>query len=813
MADNVEVKLGADVAPATTAFESASSKISAALRNVGSSLGLMKAQATETASGVGTATTSIAGHFGTMQTAIESRVASTSAALEAFKGVAIGLGAALAGGLLWSKAVSEMLHFEDEVLRLENVMGMASDQATNMAIALKLAGSNSETYTGIALKLGRQLKGGGEEMERLGVATKDAAGNLLPMQQIMENAFNTMQQYKAGTDQAEFALSVFGRSVSEVYNLMARLPAAQARAVELQKELNIEMGPEHQKEIEKYRLEMNTFHVILGSIAERIGAAVLPGLEDLAGFFNDVGPAVARFVVDAVKVLITAFTELVAIVKVVGVYAVAMFDDIMANAKAAGAVLSAVFRGDWGAIPGIVKAANDKITEINRKAAADVLDIWTKTGDKIGKLWGGHAAGADVGAGPLKSGSRVFTPKPTSAGEDKSRLGQWDAELKAQRDAFEQMKLDQGSFERWSEDQTAAYWANIRATNTLNTKETAEVNSKFYDAQRQIRTNDFNALVASLEREKQAMGVNYQERIRIAEREAEIIAQAYGRQSKEAEAAYQKVGEEQKKLAAQTERLADVEAKLNEARGNHGVAMEKLALDQKAALRQISVQQQLAGERDFENELYQIKLTGIRAQLAAEAGGTNDPVKIAALNAQIESLEMTHQERLTAISNQAELDRMQYVIQMEQAFETTFSTLLTDLMSGTKSWKDAMMDAVKSITSALNKLAAEAIAKQLFGAGSSGGGFLSSIFGSLFGGGGGGIPSFDVGTPYVPRDTLALVHRGEAIIPAGQNLGGRNGGLAVTNHFHISGPVDSRTQDQIAAAAARGSQRAAYRIM
>ncbi len=34
------------------------------------------------------------------------------------------------------------------------------------------------------------------------------------------------------------------------------------------------------------------------------------------------------------------------------------------------------------------------------------------------------------------------------------------------------------------------------------------------------------------------------------------------------------------------------------------------------------------------------------------------------------------------------------------------------------------------------------------------------------------IPSFDVGTPFVPQDTLAFVHRGEAIIPAAQNTGG-----------------------------------------
>jgi hypothetical protein len=34
------------------------------------------------------------------------------------------------------------------------------------------------------------------------------------------------------------------------------------------------------------------------------------------------------------------------------------------------------------------------------------------------------------------------------------------------------------------------------------------------------------------------------------------------------------------------------------------------------------------------------------------------------------------------------------------------------------------------------------------------------------------LPSFDVGTPYVPHDMVAKIHQGEAVIPASQNRGG-----------------------------------------
>jgi hypothetical protein len=50
--------------------------------------------------------------------------------------------------------------------------------------------------------------------------------------------------------------------------------------------------------------------------------------------------------------------------------------------------------------------------------------------------------------------------------------------------------------------------------------------------------------------------------------------------------------------------------------------------------------------------------------------------------------------------------------------------------------------------------------------------FSNFDWGSIFGGGGGVNMAFATGTDYVPRTGLALVHAGEAIIPAGQNQGG-----------------------------------------
>jgi len=82
------------------------------------------------------------------------------------------------------------------------------------------------------------------------------------------------------------------------------------------------------------------------------------------------------------------------------------------------------------------------------------------------------------------------------------------------------------------------------------------------------------------------------------------------------------------------------------------------------------------------------------------------------------------------------------------------------------------------------------------------------------GGGGGGIdamamPALATGTPFVPRDMPAFLHRGEAVIPAAQNNGAR--GMSIINNFTITGSMDRRSQAQIAAAAGEGVQRALAR--
>lgn len=127
---------------------------------------------------------------------------------------------------------------------------------------------------------------------------------------------------------------------------------------------------------------------------------------------------------------------------------------------------------------------------------------------------------------------------------------------------------------------------------------------------------------------------------------------------------------------------------------------------------------------------------------------------------------------------------------------------------------DSMKSLAKDLLNVIYKLTVidpleKSLASAFEGGGSSGiGGIFSAISGAIFGGtgfGGGsssggatltggaqaagtavdfsqGIPSFAVGTDYVPYDMVAQIHKGEQIVPASQNKGGKQ----TSNVFHIT---------------------------
>jgi hypothetical protein len=884
MADDAEVKLGADVSDLKSNTADGASSVEESLKKIQSSLDGLSAKSKKTGDDVKTHTEGMAAAFAALHENIRVRFGSINNVFEQFSSKLAVLGALFAGGALFKGAVSSLLSLEDSVRGLVITFGMTTEKATQTSIALKLAGLSAETYEQMGQRVGRVLRTQSDEFDRLGVKTKDASGNLLPMEQILQNVYTRMQDFKAGTDQTEFALSTVGRNAKDFASDMERLSSSADRAAMLMSQLNIQMGPDKIRQVEQYRQDLNAFKIVLESIGEEIGSTVLPRLESMTSWFNAYGPKAIGIIVDAVKFLMSVLTGLGTLIGSIAIYAGSRFENIATSATAAWQAIKAAAAFNFTEVDRIIAASDAKIEANNKAAAESVAASWREAYDKIKALWsdapskfGMGDRGIGSSGGLPGSGNQRFTPKPTGGGTD-DRLAAWKDELR-------QMQEAEGYFHEFSKAQEAEFWAAklalVRTNGAADVALRRELGHIIFDDRKAAAQQELQNDLAKWATMITAAQNDKEKQISIAVARTATMKAIFGEESKEYQAALNEELKIRDDWVKKEQAIMKVRTKMIEDAATAEVAIEEENLNQQVALREVSTQQKFATEQQFENRLYALKLQALQQEKAALEAGTIAYVQV---EAKIEALEQAHQLKLTTIANQAELDRKQVAIQAAQDVENAFGTFIDDLISRNKSLKQSFQDLVKSITSDLNKLASQEIAKQLFGAGTGGGNFLNNIFGKIFGGGagasgdtaaqaahtaavtadtaaytlgtpalqlafttltsaagsaaaalaavgtsgatqglGGGIlslfgpsspiPFLDVGTPYVPQDTLAVVHKGEAVIPASMNRPGGSRSSNVTQHFYISGNPDSRTIDQIHAAAARGASKATRSIM
>lgn len=199
-------------------------------------------------------------------------------------------------------------------------------------------------------------------------------------------------------------------------------------------------------------------------------------------------------------------------------------------------------------------------------------------------------------------------------------------------------------------------------------------------------------------------------------------------------------------------------------------------------------------------------------------------------------LEEQFQKRIALIEQlAAATERFNEVQKYNKIFADSFADAVSGIVDGTKSIKEAFRDMERAIVQSITRIAAQKLADSIFGVGTSGGpgNFFASLFGGAGGGGGfdfgklfgffgsgGGssaaaignmgadflLPGFAVGTPYVPRDMIARIHKGERIVPAAENKRefgyGRERSYAINQTINVMPGATYETSRQAARMAA-----------
>jgi hypothetical protein len=835
MTDDVEVKLGADSGELKNETNAAAQSVEASLKQIADALSKFSGQSAKTTQEAIKNNADLSRSFLELRGSLTGGFNAITGVVERFRGVLTGLAGALAGGFIGKESVDALMNLEQAVRGLQIQFGMTAEAATLLNVNLSLAGISAQTFEAMGMRVMRVLRTQSGEFDRLGVSTKDANGNLLPMDQILQNVYKRMQDFKAGTDQQEFALATVGRGAAGFADDMERLSRTQERAKQVMADLGIEMGPERQAEVENYRVEMNAFKLGLEEIEVRIGEALMPTLKALAAWFDGEGPTAVTFMSGALKGFATAITVIGAVFQYVG--------------ESIGNTIGMIVRGLQLFVQGVEQAAHADFAGIGQTAQAafaNVAEWGSSTADSIVKtaadaaakikaIWADAEQKGKASAESMlpKSGSETFKPKPTGGGAG-TQMSIWS-------DQLEQMKQFAGEEDSYLKSTTAlelSFWQQRLATISGSGKQAEalrrDVHARIFALEKQAAAQEQAQYMADGQYELAQLKNHGAAKVEKLKEIAAEVTRTYGEGSAQAISAQRQVLDAERAVQDE-ERKNQIDAIT--AKTAHEVRMlelEKQRAQGQLALHRITATQELQIEKELDDQIYELRRAAYQKQLGLMSG---DQAAQKEAKDQLLKIEDDHAKAVEEREQKA-AEASQKV--WESAFGTITNAVAQSVIGierGTTTAMQAVNNFVNAVTSecinALVKLAAQWIQTeaqmQMSGAGGNFGGIGGILSAIGFGGGGGGdtlaglaggsgnawqqqaalavLGGFEKGTDYVPTTGLYLMHRGEKVTPAGSNTGA---GVTVINNFNnFNG--DTRSQQQIAAGVGQTINRAMSR--
>lgn len=692
-----------------------------------------------------------------------------------------------------SEAVREAIHayaeWGGEVDHMQKRLGGSAESLSELKVAMDSVGISQSQMEAVARRLPTILEQHADRFKAAGVAYTDANGNLLPVSQTIQNITTYLDSFTAGAARNTAGNELMGRSWATMADMVELTKNRMDEAKRVSKEFGMSLSQDDLEAANEFEAQISLLQSALKGFYVTIGEALTPALTALATDMREVLVPVFDIFSFVVKALGVVFDGLVMSATIV----VAAFGTLAASLEL---VLKLVNAAGWALKGDFTKGMElaTKAVDEYKNRVGELGDMVTKTATTLsahmGKELFGTAAGTEDGGG----GKPPATVDKAAAARYALAKATMESELALQK---EYLREAQSIYD-------ASY-----AKGEISTKE-------YYDARLAIEQAGINASIAVKQRELAAVqgktAKDETEHLKFLA-EAKVIQGQINVLEAQSNDLTRKNTEERLKQdnqhQAAMERLLAQE-KLNVAQA--GIRSEQADAQQRLAMRQITAQQMFELQKQEENRSLEATKEFLRQKLEADLRNGKDKIlTMQAYAVAEEQAELQHQQKLKDIDNAAARERAKYSIQAQQAVQDSMGTMFEDLMKGTKSLSDAFKSFADNVIAQILRIKAQQLAANLVGAGTSGGGSTAGLWGAIFGGVGG---SFAVGTNYVPNDMLAVVHRGERIVPASQNnpnsLGG-GGSTTVNNNFIMSTPPDNRTQAQIATLAGLSIQRAMAR--
>lgn len=594
--------------------------------------------------------------------------------------------AVLAGGGALKKFISDANEWNGQAASMSKQLGISTEKASVLNVALNHLGIGSDVYTDAAMKMSKQIQGNAQAFDVLGVKTRDVSGAYRPVTELMGEVNEKLAAIKNPIEQNIAGQQVYGKGWTEVRGILKLTAQGMADAEVRARQLGLIVGPEGVAMSKQYSEQMRDLNLVGKSLEVQFGNKLLPVFTSLGKFMGEEAPAMGKVFGTVLEAIGFAAAAVWLTLKDMG-------DSLGALAAQAGALL----HGDLDGFKAIGKARDEEAAK--NEAAFERMKA--NFGKPIEVAAPTYTTGQNEPGKQYHFKEKVEKEKKEPV--DKSRLAEWEAELADRKAILERQGMAEGQYREMSKAAELKYWTDLKGTKGLSSTESIALTRKGAEAEMAMIKQAFEVKVATLQAEAAAFKHNTEERLRL-----ELLIQSkYQAGTKEYEAAAKHIVEIQRQAAEQERTMREARVQAERNARLQGIALEEQTLHTAVQLGLVTQRQLLAAQEQFEQRRTDIAREALQQRLqVALLDPDRNVVEVQKINLEIEALAQEHQVRLGQIRGQALVESQRDVTSTMGAIQSSWAGLLTKLGQGTLTLGGLIKGAFQSVyTAVLDTLA------------------------------------------------------------------------------------------------------------
>lgn len=451
---------------------------------------------------------------------LKSGVADAADGIDGFRTAVSGAVAAL-GVTAFAGWVKGAIDSADALSDLSEQTGIAAGKLSEYQYAAQMSGTSLDTLSTGFKELAKGIASNDDALKSMGVATRDAAGNLRGTDQVLEDVAEKFAGYEDGAAKSALAMQLFGKAGQEMIPFLNNGKAGLEAFADRANRLHIVLSEDVVAAAAKFNDRLDDLKFAGSSYASQLAGQLLPTLnvvsESLLGTATDSG-----VLKDATSAIAVGLKGLVS----VGYTVATAFADIRGGFGALAAAAGEALRGNWARAAQIVSEESDKIGDRQEALAGKFEKIWSDVPPAVEK------SASDAAGKALRAQAPVVAKAKENATATKSA---YDTLLESMRKQLQQTEKLTAT-EKLSQELAQKKYATLsqgqrehlqsiaeEIDSSKRLQQQAEATAKWLDDSRTAQNKTLQDLQAEYKKAKEEVENYGLSRGQIAERDLRLL--------------------------------------------------------------------------------------------------------------------------------------------------------------------------------------------------------------------------------------------------------------------------------------------------